>query len=249
MNDFNQQAVLLTGASSGIGEACAIRLARSGAKLILTGRCVDSLEQTASKIGDAVVEIAPCDLQNVNGIDSWFKSLRERVGYIDHFVHCAGVQVSKPIKSFSLQHFDQIMHTNLASAMAISKGLRFKRDKSKQGAIVFVSSIAGFIGQPANVAYGASKAGLMSLTRGLAVEFLRDNIRVNCVAPALVDTPMTRKTQQEMTSEQYQKLIDRHPMGVGKPSDVASAVSFLLSEESRWINGVTLPVDGGHSIA
>jgi len=138
------------------------------------------------------------------------------------------------------------MHINLASAMAICKGFRQRRDKSKAGAIVFVASIAGLIGQTGNVVYGSSKAGLMSLTRGLSMELLRDNIRVNCVAPALVDTEMARRTKQELNDAQYQYILDQHPMGIGKPEDVANAIAFLLSDAAQWINAVTLPVDGGY---
>jgi NAD(P)-dependent dehydrogenase (short-subunit alcohol dehydrogenase family) len=249
MHNFDNQTILVTGGSSGIGLACAQRLARAGAKLVLNGRNVAALEAAKHQFeGDDHI-VAAFDLEQVDDINEWLKQVRQQTGHIDHFVHCAGVQISKPIRMFNQKHFDHVMHVNLASAMAISKGFRFKRDKSKPGAIVFVSSIGGFIGQPGNVVYGASKAGLMSLTRGLAMEFLQDNIRVNCVAPALVDTPMSQRTQKQMTAKQYQKLIERHPMGVGQPDDVACGVVFLLSQEAKWINGVTLPIDGGHSVA
>ncbi|MGL4474616.1 MAG: SDR family NAD(P)-dependent oxidoreductase, partial [Shewanella sp.] len=105
---------------------------------------------------------------------------------------------------------------------------------------------AGLIGQTGNTVYGASKAGLMSLTRGLSMELLRDNIRVNCVAPALVATDMAERTKASMTEAQFQHMVNQHPMGLGQPEDVANAVAFLLSDAAKWINAVTLPVEGGY---
>jgi NAD(P)-dependent dehydrogenase (short-subunit alcohol dehydrogenase family) len=109
-----------------------------------------------------------------------------------------------------------------------------------------VASIAGLIGQPGNIVYGASKAAMIGATRGLAMELLRDNIRVNCVAPALVETAMAEKTRNSMTPAQFQYIVDQHPMGIGKPEDVANAIAFLLSDSARWVNAVCLPVEGGY---
>jgi NAD(P)-dependent dehydrogenase (short-subunit alcohol dehydrogenase family) len=244
--DFSNKRVLITGASTGIGRACALLLSQLGAKLVLNGRNETALQETLSLLSGSGHITAPFDMFNTDELCDWVKSLTKNHGYLDCFVHCAGVQITKPIRLFNQAFFDETMHVNLASAMAIAQGFRMKRNRSKQGSIVFVSSIAGLIGQTGNTVYGASKAGLMSLTRGLAMEFLRDNIRVNCVAPALVATDMATRTQQSMTDAQYQHMLNQHPMGVGEPSDVANAVAFLLSDAAKWINSVTLPVEGGY---
>ena len=244
--DFSNKRVLITGASTGIGRACALLLSQLGAKLVLNGRNETALQETLSLLSGSGHITAPFDMFNTDELCDWVKSLTKNHGYLDCFVHCAGVQITKPIRLFNQAFFDETMHVNLASAMAIAQGFRMKRDRSKQGSIVFVSSIAGLIGQTGNTVYGASKAGLMSLTRGLSMEFLRDNIRVNCVAPALVATDMATRTQQSMTDAQYQHMLNQHPMGVGEPSDVANAVAFLLSDAAKWINSVTLPVEGGY---
>jgi NAD(P)-dependent dehydrogenase (short-subunit alcohol dehydrogenase family) len=244
--DFSNKRVLITGASTGIGRACALLLSQLGAKLVLNGRNETALQETLSLLSGSGHITAPFDMFNTDELCDWVKSLTKNHGYLDCFVHCAGVQITKPIRLFNQAFFDETMHVNLASAMAIAQGFRMKRNRSKQGSIVFVSSIAGLIGQTGNTVYGASKAGLMSLTRGLSMEFLRDNIRVNCVAPALVETDMATRTQQSMTHAQYQHMLNQHPMGVGEPSDVANAVAFLLSDAAKWINSVTLPVEGGY---
>ncbi|GGP38858.1 oxidoreductase [Shewanella algicola] len=244
--DFSGKRVLITGASAGIGRACAVLLAKLGATLILNGRDLVALEKTASSLEGCGHVCSPFDMADTDKLSDWVKSLVKEYGYIDGFVHCAGIQITKPIRVFDQAFFNETMHVNLASAMAIAKGFRLKRDRSKQGAIVFVSSIAGLIGQTGNTVYGASKAGLMSLTRGLSMELLRDNIRVNCVAPALVETEMAQRTQDSMTEAQYQHMLNQHPMGLGQPEDVANAVAFLLSDAAKWINAVTLPVEGGY---
>lgn len=244
--DFSGKRVLITGASTGIGRACAMILSELGAQLVLNGRNESGLNDTLSQLEGEGHVIAPFDMADTDGLCDWVKHLTKQHGYLDSFVHCAGIQITKPIRMFDQAFFDETMHVNLASAMAISQGFRMKRDRAKQGSIVFVSSIAGLIGQTGNTVYGASKAGLMSLTRGLSMELLRDNIRVNCVAPALVETDMALRTQQSMTDAQYQHMLNQHPMGVGEPKDVANAVVFLLSDAAKWINSVTLPVEGGY---
>ena len=238
--------VLITGATAGIGRACAVLLSELGASLILNGRNEAALVDLLRELGESKHNIAPFDMRKTDELARWVKGLSNKYGYIDCFVHCAGIQVTKPVRTFDQASFDETMHINLASAMAITKGFRVKRQRDKQGSIVFVSSIAGLIGQTGNTIYGASKAGLMSLTRGLSMELLRDNIRVNCVAPALVQTGMAERTQKSMTEAQYQRMLDLHPMGVGEPIDVANAIAFLLSDAAKWINAVTLPVEGGY---
>jgi len=244
--DFKQKTVLITGASAGIGRATAILLAELGAKVILNGRNQAALDETKALMAQHGHIVSPFDMENIDGLPKWVLDLRKQHGNIDGFVHCAGIQTTKSIRIFDQAFFDQTMHTNLASALAIARGFRQKRDKTKQGAIVLVASIAGLIGQTGNIVYGASKAGLMSAARGLSMELLRDNIRVNCVAPALVETDMAQKTRDSMNDAQFQHILDQHPMGIGQPEDVANAIAFLLSDRARWINAVCLPVEGGY---
>lgn len=244
--DMSGKLFLVTGASAGIGRSTAELLAKLGARLIINGRNEKALEDTLAVFHGKDHVMAPFDMAKIDELANWVKSLTQKYGAIDGLVHCAGIQKNQAIRSFDQNTFDEIMHVNLASAMALVKGFRFKSDKNKSKAIVFVASIGGFIGQPGNTIYGASKAGLMSLTRGLAMELLRDNIRVNCVAPALVETEMASRTQSSMNTEQFQHIVDQHPMGLGQPEDIAHPIAFLLSDSARWINAVTLPVEGGY---
>ena len=244
--DMSGRTVLITGASTGIGRAVAVLMAALGARVILNGRNVEGLNATLkTMVGEGHI-IAAFDLSDMDVIAQWMKSLSQDHGLLNGVVHCAGIQVTKPVRNLDEAFFDETMRINLGSALALARGFRQKACKGSPAAMVFVSSIAGFIGQPGNAVYAASKGGLISATRALAVEFLRDDIRVNAVAPALVETEMSSKARAGMTTEQYQYMLDQHPMGIGLPEDVANAIAFLLSDASRWINAITLPVEGAY---
>lgn len=243
--DLGGRVVLVTGASAGIGRATAEFLARQGATIIANGRDAARLDATVAALDGTGHRAAPFDLAQIDAIPAWLKGLAADAPFAG-IAHCAGVQVARAVRQFDLAHFDQIMHANLASALALARGLRQQGVRVDGAAMVLVSSVGAFIGQPSNIVYGASKAGLISAARGLAMELLRDGIRVNAVAPALVETEMAERTRRTMTEAQYAAILDRHPMGLGKPDDVANAIAFLLSDAARWINGITLPVDGGH---
>lgn len=238
--------ILITGASAGIGRACARVAAELGATVIVNGRNEDRLAQTLAQIPGTGHVAASFDLSDADAIPAWVKKLAED-GPLSGIVHCAGVQSSKPVRGVDTAYFDQVMQTNLLSALMLARGFRQKGCRAEGGgAMVLTASVAAFIGQPGNVVYSASKGGLVSATRGLALELLRDNIRVNCLAPAMVETEMMERFRQTTTKEQFDRIIDAHPMGFGKPEDVAHAAAFLLSDAARWINAVCLPVDGGY---
>ena len=239
---------LITGASTGIGRATAVLAARCGARVTVNGRDAGRLEATMALLDGERHRAAVFDLADTDSIPAWVKAQAERAGPFDGVAHCAGVQAGKPVRSVDRTFFDQILHANLLSALSLARGFRQKGCNSGRGAMVLVSSVAAMVGQPSNVVYAASKGGLVSATRGLAMEFLRDGIRVNCVAPAMVETEMMERFRQTTTKEQFDAIRAAHPMGFGQPEDVASAIVFLLSDASRWINGVMLPVDGGYLV-
>ena len=244
--DFFNKHILITGASDGIGRATAELLSQMGARLIITGQNDDKLQQTFENLtGNTHVNEA-FDLSKTDEISEWLINLTQNYGYLDGLVHCAGIQETSTVRNFSHSIFDRTMRLNLASAFALTRGFRYRRPKKTQGSIVFISSVAGSIGQPSNAVYAASKSALNNATKGLALELLRDNIRVNCIAPAMVETSMALKTEKSMTKSQFELIKRRHPMGFGQPIDVAEAVAFLLSDSSKWINAITLPVDGGY---
>lgn len=246
--DLSGRKVMVVGASAGIGRATAVLLASLGARVVLNGRDAGRLEPVFAELVGEGHHIAAFDVSQLDAVPAWMKNDVCADGPLDGLVHCAGVQVTLPVRSFSQAHFDRVMHTNLGSALALARGFRQKGCCNRDASMVLVASIGGFLGQPGNVVYGASKAGLMSTARGLSMELLRDGIRVNSVAPAMVETQMSRKAFDEMGEAAKQAILSRHPMGMGKPDDVAGPIAFLLSDASRWMTGTCLTVDGGHMV-
>lgn len=246
--DLSGRRVLVTGASSGIGRGTAIVLSRLGARVTAHGRDPERLAATLAELaGDGHVA-SPFDLEDADGIPGWIKAETEERGPFDGVVHCAGLQIGKPIRSLDAAFFERMARINLLSGLMVAKGFRQRGRNPGSGSMVMVSSLAAMIGQPSNVVYAATKGGLNAATRGLAIEFLRDNIRVNALAPAMVETEMSERFRRTLTDEQFRAIRDAHPMGFGKPEDVGHAAAFLLSDASRWINGVVLPLDGGASL-
>lgn len=238
--------LLVTGASAGIGRAVAVLAAGLGARVTANGRDGERLAATVAGLPGTGHRAAAFDLSDTDAVPDWLKDQTAAHGPFDAVAHCAGVQIGKPVRTVDRAFFDEVVHVNLLSALALARGFRQKGCNPGRGALVFVSSVAAEVGQPGNVVYSAAKGGLVSATRGLAMEFLRENIRVNCVAPALVETEMMERFRRTTTEEQFAAIRAAHPMGFGRPEDVAAAIVFLLSDAAAWINGVMLPVDGGY---
>jgi NAD(P)-dependent dehydrogenase (short-subunit alcohol dehydrogenase family) len=237
--------VLVTGASSGIGRATAVLLSELGASVVLVGRNEERLAETASQLKGSGHQLASFDLAETDAIPAWVKKLTEQGGSLDGLAHCAGLQLTYPLRATTWNHVEELMRLNVGAALALARGLRQKGANTGSGSVVLLSSAAGLVGEPARAAYSASKAAVVGLSRSLAVELARENIRVNCVAPGVVETPMWEETKRSLTPEQAEEIAKKHPLGVGQPRDVASAIAFLLSDAGRWITGTTLVVDGG----
>lgn len=245
--DLNGRTILVTGASSGIGRATSVLLGQLGARLVLVARNADRLTQTANLLEGQGHRIESFDLTRIDDIPAWLKHIASEIGALHGIVHCAGIQITKPVRFQSSVDVDLLLRINLDAAFGLAKGFRQKGVYAHQGRLVLLSSVMGLVGQPAVTAYAASKGALIALAKSLAMEWARDELRVNCVAPAHVKTEMAQALQAAVTDEQFAAIEAMHPLGIGTALDVAYAIAFLLADTGRWITGTTLVVDGGYT--
>jgi NAD(P)-dependent dehydrogenase (short-subunit alcohol dehydrogenase family) len=173
------------------------------------------------------------------------KGLATRHGRLDGLVHSAGIHSFHPLRSLTVKAIDRLFRVNTVSSAMLIKGLQFMECGADRASAVLVSSTAALLGLPANGAYGASKAAILALVRTFALELVDRGIRVNAVAPAMVETAIVEASRELLTAEAFEANIKAHPMGIGKPDDVANAICFLLSDAARWITGTTMVLDGG----
>ncbi|MFO1283640.1 MAG: SDR family oxidoreductase [Burkholderiales bacterium] len=235
--------VLVTGASSGLGRAIAIACSRRGAVVIASGRDEPRLAQTRSELaGDGHSTIA-ADLVDAAGRDRVVAAC----GSVDGVVQCAGVSRLAPMRLVTAQHLSDVWKINYEAPMLLTQRLLAKNQVGANGSILFLSSIAAFIGVAGVGVYSGTKAALIATMRCLAMEVVKRGIRVNCLAPALVETPLLAATETVVASMDEQRAA--YPLGFGRPDDVANAAVFFLSGASRWITGTTLVMDGGLTIS
>ncbi len=248
-NPFNleDKMILVTGASSGIGQATAIAAAKIGATVMCVARDSERLSQTITAMsGESnrhrTLSVELTDIQSVEEMVSNLPTL-------DGMVLCAGKGLTLPVQFCDREHFDEIFNLNFFSTVELIRLLYKKKKISKGGSIVVLASMGGtHIFSGGNSIYGASKAALDSFVKFCAKEFAARKIRVNSICPAMVDTPLIHRGT--VSDEQLVEDAKRYPLKrYGQPEDIANAAIFLLSDASSWITGTSLIVDGGLSIS
>jgi 3-oxoacyl-[acyl-carrier protein] reductase len=242
----SEKSAIVTGASRGIGRAIAVDLARSGADVALVGRDRPALEETAAAVrsarSDARALVLTADVADAGAVEGAVAQTLEAFGRLDVAVANAGQSIDALLLRLKPETLDQVLSVNLKSAFYLCGAVAKPMMKQRGGSIVLVSSIVGLMGNAGQAAYAASKAGLLGLTKSLAKELGSRNIRVNAVAPGLIETAMTEK----MPDEARAYLVKQAALGrPGRPEDVSGVVSFLCSEAAGYITGQTLVVDGG----
>ena len=247
-NDLSHKRILVTGASSGIGRDTAILLSQLGASLVLVGRSQDRLTQVLGDLAPGPHAVAPFDLTDTEALPKWMLDGVGRHGRLAGLVHCAGVHAVRPLRTITTSTVEDLFRLNVTSAFLLAKSFRQKMVRAEgRCSIVFLSSVIGLVGQSGVSTYASSKAALLALTRSLALELSTESIRVNAIAAGVVHTPMSTEWKRVASEEAFQRVLGMHPLGLGEPRDVANAISFLLSDASRWVTGSTLVVDGGYT--
>jgi NAD(P)-dependent dehydrogenase (short-subunit alcohol dehydrogenase family) len=245
--DLTGRSVIVTGASSGIGRETAILLSSLNARIVLVGRNEERLRETLGRLHGTGHTISVFDLSATDQIVNWMKSLAAQSGPFHALVHAAGKQLTIPARLLSAAALDDLLRANLSSALMLARGFCQKGCRTAGASIVYISSIMGMVGKPGISAYSASKAALIGMTKSLAIELAPEKLRVNCIAPAFVQTEMLDQIRESLPAEQFAVLEQAHPLGFGTPRDIANAAAFLVAETGRWITGSTLVVDGGYS--
>lgn len=252
---FENRIVVVTGGGSGIGKQITNDLCMEGAVVCILGRRKERLEETKREIeqkqtiSDRIFSYL-CDVSSHSDVNKVFNEIKKAVGPIFGLVNCAGVNPSRTtIMDTTIEHWNETIQINLTGTFNCSKAAITQLLEQREGSIVNISSIAGITALPQRAAYMSSKFGVIGLTKSMALDFASKNIRVNVICPGYVKTDLVSRFLKELKREQYNKLVQAHPLlRLGTTEDISKAVLFLLSDDARWITGITLPVDGGYSI-
>lgn len=239
------KSILVTGASSGIGRQAAIECARMGATIVLTGRNTEQLNKTLEQLDGKGHQVLPCDLLDAAAINMLAKDTPS----LDGMVHAAGIVKPFPIQYLTAAKIDETIHTNFYTAVQLTAALFKAKKVNKAASFVFLSSISGQYPHKGNSMYAASKAALEAFTKTLASEYAHKQIRANYISPAMVKTPMYDYSGQGEFGTILDEHVQKYPLGVGYPEDVANTIVFLLSPAARWITGINIIMDGGLLLA
>ncbi len=240
--------IIVTGASSGIGRQCAISCSHLGAKVILTGRNDERLQETLSKMkGKGGHIICSIDLTDYEGVAHKIEEILKETGPVDGLINCAGISTTLPLALVKTDKMEEFFNINVQAAVNITRIVTRPRNFSANGgSIIFIGSVMAEAGEAGKMLYSITKGAITSGARSLAVELAPRKIRVNSVSPGVVDTPMSKSAVYSRNEEALAAVKKMHPLGLGKPEDVALACAFLLSDASVWITGTNLIVDGGY---
>ena len=245
MNDLKDKNIIVTGASGGIGNSIVKKLYENGANILASGTKVDKLEELKSNFEK--IKILKFDISESDKIEKFIDdATNELGGNLNCLVNNAGITKDNLAIRMSLDEWNNVINLNLTSTFLCSKFGIKKMLKNKSGKIINITSVVGHTGNLGQSNYSASKAGIVAMSKSLAIEYAKKNININCISPGFIKTAMTEKID-----EKYQEiLLSKIPSSrFGEPEDIANAVLFLASKQSNYINGETLHVNGGMYMA
>lgn len=239
--------ILITGASSGIGRAIAIEAAKQGACILLLARDLEKLEECRNTlVRPNKHNIISLDL-STKGFEIKLEEKIKSLGKIDGFVHAAGISPTHPLKLIKNDDVINCFQLNTFSALFITQLLMKPSIRNTQSfSGVYISSVVSEVGEKGKSLYSMSKSAVVGMAKSLALEYAPKRARFNCISPSVVETPLSQRSYFRQDENAMKAIISKHPLGYGSPEDVAHAAVFLLSEQSKWITGINMPVDGGY---
>ena len=241
MSSLKDKNIIVTGASGGIGNSIVEKLNQNGANILATGTRIEKLEELKEKFKD--IKILKFDISQHDKIEEFIENAtKELGGSLDCIVNNAGITKDNLTIRMSLEEWSKVININLTSTFLMCKYSIKKMLKNKSGKIINITSVVGHTGNVGQANYTASKAGIVAMSKSLAIEYAKKNINVNCISPGFISTAMTDQIDEKFKETIIAKIPSNR---LGKPEDIANAVNFLSSDQSDYINGETLHVNGG----
>jgi 3-oxoacyl-[acyl-carrier protein] reductase len=245
MNNLEKKNIIITGASGGIGNAIIKKLYETGANILASGTRVEKLQELKKNFEN--IKILKFDISQSDKIEEFIENATSELGgSLDGLVNNAGITQDNLAIRMNLEEWQKVININLTSTFLMSKFAIKKMLKNKSGKIVNITSVVGHTGNLGQANYTASKAGIVAMSKSLAIEYAKKNININCISPGFIKTAMTDKIDEKFK----EVIISKIPSArLGEPDDIANAVLFLSSDQSNYVNGETLHVNGGMYMA
>ena len=245
MNNLEKKNIIVTGASGGIGNAIIKKLNEAGANILASGTRIEKLDELKKNYKN--IKILKFDISQSDKIEEFIENATNELGgSLDGIVNNAGITQDNLAIRMNLDEWQKVININLTSTFLMSKFAIKKMLKNKSGKIVNITSVVGHTGNLGQANYTASKAGIVAMSKSLAIEYAKKNININCISPGFIKTAMTDKIDEKFK----EVIISKIPSArLGEPDDIANAVLFLSSDQSDYINGETLHVNGGMYMA
>ena len=245
MNDLKDKNIIVTGASGGIGNSIIKKLSETGANILASGTKIEKLEELKKTFKN--IKILKFDISQSDKIEEFIENATKDLGgSLDCIVNNAGITQDNLAIRMSLDEWQKVININLTSTFLMSKFAIKKMLKNKSGKIVNITSVVGHTGNLGQANYTASKAGIIAMSKSLAIEYAKKNININCISPGFIKTAMTDKIDEKFKEAIVSKIPSAR---LGDPDDIANAVLFLSSDQSSYINGETIHVNGGMYMA
>ncbi|MDA9956983.1 3-oxoacyl-[acyl-carrier-protein] reductase [Candidatus Pelagibacter sp.] len=245
MNDLKNKNIIVTGASGGIGNSIVKRLYDSGANILASGTRIEKLDELKKNFEN--IKILKFDISQSDKVEKFIENATNELGgSLDGIINNAGITQDNLAIRMSLDEWQKVININLTSTFLMCKFAIKKMLKNKSGKIINITSVVGHTGNVGQANYTASKAGIVAMSKSLAIEYAKKNINVNCISPGFIKTAMTEKIDDKFKEAIIVKIPSAR---LGDPDDIANAVLFLSSDQSSYINGQTIHVNGGMYMA